>query len=105
MEQLQILFAYAIVGLPLLASALILFFALPSRTWAARLSIGSLLMGFVLSALLFVFHLFDAAHHGAIYHVFPWITVANLKLNLGVMVDPLSILMSLVVTRVRSSIS
>jgi NADH-quinone oxidoreductase subunit L len=95
------IFPWLILFLPLLAAAGITLFALDNRAVSARLSIGAVVVSFALSVALFV--------HGARGEThFNWISLSDGAtswiVDIGLRLDPLSLLMLLVVTGVGSAI-
>ncbi len=95
--------AYAILFLPLIACVGITLFALHQKKIAGLIAIGSLLAAFVLSLGIFIRFLVNPSLF-PISHSIPWLEFSWLKIGFGVLLDPLSLLMLLVVTGVGSAI-
>ncbi len=95
------IFPWLILFLPLAAVAGIVLFALQDRALSARLSIGAVLGSFVLSLVLFL----QGAHGETAVN---WIALSDGTtswiVDIGLRLDPLSLLMLLVVTGVGSAI-
>ena len=95
--------AWTILLAPLCASVLILLIGIPRRTTSAMLAITGLMTSFIATA-----SLFCQASQGRLtlpleFSV-AWISLPNLSVPFGILVDPLSLLMTLVVTGVGSAI-
>ena len=88
---------------PLAACVLITLFFLRSKTWSAALAVTSLLFTFVCTLLLF-FQILQGRQPSLIEQSLAWIRIGPLAIDFGVIVDPLSVLMLLVVTGVGSAI-
>ena len=86
---------------PLAASALVGVFGtkmggnLLGRSASALLTIGGVLLSFILSAMVFMQVLDGATFNETVYH---WMTVGTLKMEVGFMVDSLTAMMMCVVT-------
>jgi NADH-quinone oxidoreductase subunit L len=91
--------AWIVLLLPLLAAAGIALFTLRNPRRAARLSITAVAVGFVLSLILFL-ALSGQAEAGSAASSMTWLNVGGLKVELGLHLDRLSLLMLLVVTGV-----
>src|SRR5688572_16040651 len=89
-------FAWLVLFFPLAAALLITFFFLRQPRISAQLSIGAIALSFVFS--LFLFALLQ--HTKAIELGVTWLSVGNLKVEMGVRLDRLSLLMLLIVTGV-----
>ncbi|HUI07231.1 MAG TPA: NADH-quinone oxidoreductase subunit L [Verrucomicrobiae bacterium] len=87
---------------PLVAAVLITLFTQRSKGLSALLSIGAVLLGFVLSLRLFLALAFHGQQH--VPHTIPWLTVGNMRVEFGMTTDALAMLMLLVVTGVGSAI-
>ena len=87
--------ALTILLLPLAAALLIALCPKRDPQRSANLSIGAIALGFVLSLGLFAF-----APEKAVETNFNWLAVGDLKVSFGLLLDPLSKLMLLVVTGV-----
>ncbi len=94
--------AWIILFLPLLSALGIAFAAHKDQQLSAKISIGAIGSGFILSLILFINHLMtgSGSQEGAI----TWLQAAGLEIGFGVRIDSLSILMLLVVTGVGSLI-
>ncbi len=92
---------WIILFLPLLAAVGIGLFALRNHELSARLSIGAIVAGFVLSLIVFA-QRHDAA--ASVEYAASWLSVGGLQIGFGIRLDPLSLLMLLVVTGVGSAI-
>lgn len=89
-------FAWFILLLPLLAALLIAFFFLRQPRLSAQFSIGAVVLAFVFSLFLFVV----LRESRSVETTFTWLTVGNLKVEMGLRLDRLSLLMLLIVTGV-----
>jgi NADH-quinone oxidoreductase subunit L len=87
---------------PLVAAVLIALFTQRWKGLSAMLSIGAILLGFVLSLRLFIALAFHGQQHWP--HSLRWLAVGNVHIDFGMVTDPLAILMLLVVTGVGSAI-
>ena len=91
----------AIPLLPLAASALVGIFGTKmggnvlGRTASHSITIGGVLLAFILSAMVFMQVLDGATYNETIYH---WMTIGKFKMEVGFMVDTLSAMMMCVVT-------
>lgn len=88
---------------PLCAALFILLVGVPRRRLAAGLAVGGLLLSFACSLLLFM----SALDHSLILPVefsVDWIALPGLSVPFGLLIDQLSLLMTLVVTGVGSAI-
>ena len=90
--------AWIVLLLPLVSAALITLFTLKNDKLSAKISIGAVIGGFVLSLLIFL------TGHTAGEHNITWISIGDFQATLGVRLDSLSSLMLLVVTGVGSLI-
>jgi NADH-quinone oxidoreductase subunit L len=93
---------WATLFAPLIAAVLITIFTRRWKALSAALSIGAIVLGFVLSVRLFL-----AAEHGIYHqqHTLQWLAVPGLlNIEFGTVTDNLAILMLLVVTGVGSAI-
>src|SRR5688500_17954879 len=91
------LIPWIILFLPLLAAAGITLFTLRLRELSASLSIGAIVIAFILSLALF----FQTdLSGGPVEFLLPWLSVGPLEINFGVRLDQLSLLMLLIVTGV-----
>jgi NADH-quinone oxidoreductase subunit L len=93
--------AWIILFLPLLAAVFITLFTRHDRNVSATLSIGAVLVGFVLSIIFIAQTGWEPASHES---VVTWMKVGDLQVDFGLHFDPLSLLMLLVVTGVASVI-
>ncbi|HUJ08515.1 MAG TPA: NADH-quinone oxidoreductase subunit L [Verrucomicrobiae bacterium] len=87
---------------PLVATVLITLFAQRWKGLSASLSIAAVLLSFAISLGLFIALAFHGLQH--LPHSFQWLVVGNVRIEFGMVTDPLAILMSLVVTGVGSAI-
>ena len=87
---------------PLVATVLITLFTRRWKGLSATLSIGAIVLGFVLSLRLFALLAFQGQQHWP--HTIQWLTIGNVRIEFGMTTDALSILMLLVVTGVGSAI-
>jgi NADH-quinone oxidoreductase subunit L len=87
---------------PLVAAILITLFTQRFKWLSALLSIGAIVLGFVLSLRLFIALAFHGLHH--LPHSFQWLNVGSVHIEFGMTTDALAILMLLVVTGVGSAI-
>jgi NADH-quinone oxidoreductase subunit L len=87
---------------PLVATVLITLFTRRWKGLSATLSIGAIVIGFVLSLRLFALLAFQGQQHWP--HTIQWLTIGNVRIEFGMTTDALSILMLLVVTGVGSAI-
>jgi NADH-quinone oxidoreductase subunit L len=87
---------------PLVAAGLIMLFTRRWKGLSAALSIGSIVLGFLLSLRLFIALAFHGQQHWP--HTMQWLNIGNVHIEFGMTTDALSILMLLVVTGVGSAI-
>jgi NADH-quinone oxidoreductase subunit L len=90
--------AWIVLLLPLVSAALITVFTLKNDKLSAKISIGAVIGGFVLSVLIFLTGGTSGEHN------ITWISIGDFQATLGVRIDALSSLMLLVVTGVGSLI-
>lgn len=88
---------------PLVACAAITFFFLRSKALSSLIAIAGILVSFGCSVAMFtqVFHGHEPAQ---VEHSIPWIHAGSLAIDLGVLINPLAIMMLLIVTGVGSAI-
>jgi NADH-quinone oxidoreductase subunit L len=91
---------WIILFLPLVAAGLITLFTRKDRNLSAGLSIGAVVLGFLLSIIFISSNGWSPSREMS----FDWLTVDTLSIEFGVRLDPLSLLMMLVVTGVASGI-
>ena len=91
---------WVILFLPLIAAAGIALFTRRNGPLSAKISIGAIVISFLLSVVCLVFLTQTEALRTGV----PWITVAGFNVNIGVQIDRLSLLMLLIVTGVGSLI-
>ncbi len=91
---------WVILFLPLIASGLIVLFALQSALWAGRLSCAAVTGSFLLSVGVF----FGGGDPKVFFGDVTWLSVGSLHVGFGLTVDPLSKLMLLIVTGVGALI-
>src|SRR5687768_15790092 len=89
--------ASLILFLPLIAAGLIALFTRKNPAVSAQLSIGAIALSFLLSLVVFA-----QLGKGSVLPISPiqWLAVGNLKVELGFLVDRLSVVMLLLVTGV-----
>src|SRR6185369_8348155 len=93
-------FAWIILLLPLAAAVVITLFTRPMRHASAMISIGAIGVGFLLSLFLMIsLHGMDAKQ-GVSATPFNWVLLDQFKVDIGLHLDALSLLMLLVVTGV-----
>ena len=97
------LLGWTILLAPLAAAVLILLAGIPRRKLSATLAIAGLLTSFACTLKLFLFAL---SHHGELPWELSisWIALPGLSVPFGILIDELSLLMTLVVTGVGSAI-
>jgi NADH-quinone oxidoreductase subunit L len=97
--------AYIILFAPFAASVLITCFTLKSKALSGFLSVGSVILGGVLSIVL-LFHFLgqDPEHAKTVVNQFEWSISEDIAFHIGVKIDFISVLMSLVVGVVGSCI-
>lgn len=94
------LIPWIILFLPLLAAAVITLFTQHDCKLSAGLSIGAVVVGFILSIIFIGLTGWGPARESSV----TWLTVGNLQVDFGLRFDPLSLLMLLIVTGVASVI-
>jgi len=88
---------------PLVAAAIITLLTSKQKGLSAALSIAAILLSFALSLRLFLLFTLKGIQH--IPHVIHWLTIGNsIRIDFGMITDPLALLMLLVVTGVGSAI-
>jgi NADH-quinone oxidoreductase subunit L len=92
--------AWTILFLPLFAAIAITLFTLKNRDLSGRLSIGAIVLGFILSLVLLLVN--DGEREPDV--LVPWLSVGNLHIDFGLRLDALSLLMLLIVTGVGGAI-
>ena len=95
--------AVFILFLPFVSFLLILLIPEKNRIWAGWLACAGIFISFLLSAKLFWAITQDPSFE-MVQASIPWIRLLHLQLELGVLVDRLSVLMLLVVTGVGSAV-
>jgi len=93
--------AWIIPALPLLAFVLIVFFTHRHRALSAGLSIGAIVAGFIFSVTILFKVLGDPGPHE---FYFKWLDFGTWDLQMGLLIDPLTAIMLLVVTIVSSCV-
>ena len=94
---------WVILLAPIAACGLILLVGMPRPRLASRIAVTALVAGFAASIVLLIQLL--ASHEPILLeHTIPWVTMDGLRLELGVIVDHLAVMMLLVVTGVGSAI-
>src|SRR5438876_3723667 len=91
---------WLILFLPLLSAAVITLFTQRNRDLSARLSIGAILSGFLLSVIFIAVNGWNLKNETLV----TWLEVGDLQVDFGLRLDPLSLLMLLVVTGVGGAI-
>ena len=94
------LLPWTILFLPLLAAGFITLFTQHDRKLSAGLSIGAVVAGFVLSLIFIKLNGWGPAHDVYV----SWLSIGDLRVDFGLRLDPLSLLMMLIVTGVASAI-
>src|SRR5882672_5763046 len=92
---------WLILFLPLLAAALITLFTRRDRELSAGLSIAAVVAGFTLSIIFVALAGWSPAKPEL---SLTWLSIGNLQVDFGLRLDPLSLLMTLIVTGVASAI-
>src|SRR5438552_1729619 len=92
---------WLILFLPLLAAAAIALFTQKNRDLSAKLSIGAVVSGFVLSVLFIAANGWEPLQRETLV---TWLEVGDLQVDFGLRLDPLSLLMLLIVTGVGGAI-
>ncbi|HEY5231904.1 MAG TPA: proton-conducting transporter membrane subunit, partial [Verrucomicrobiae bacterium] len=95
------LLPWIILFLPLLATAVITLFTLRCKTTSSLVSIGAIVIGFILSL---VFINANGWHPAQSESVVNWLTIGDLHVDLGLKLDALSLMMLLIVTGVGGAI-
>jgi len=95
------LFPWLILFLPLLSAAVITLFTLRSKTVSSLLSIGAIVTGFVLTC---IFIAANSFHPAVTETAVNWLTIDDLKVDFGLKLDALSLMMMLIVTGVGGAI-
>src|SRR5271170_1485702 len=95
------LFPWFILFLPLLAAAVITLFTLRCKTTSSLISIGAIVIGFVLSL---VFINANGWHPAVTEISKNWLTIGDLQIDFGLELDALSLMMLLIVTGVGGAI-
>jgi NADH-quinone oxidoreductase subunit L len=91
---------WLVLFLPLLAAGTIALFTRKDRDLSANLSVGAIVLGFLLSVAFIALSGWEPSRRES---VVPWLNVGNLQVDFGLRFDPLS-LMLLIVTGVGSAI-
>src|SRR6266480_902462 len=92
---------WLILFLPLVSAATITLFTQKNRELSARLSIGAIVSGFVLSVIFIAANGWEPLKKETLV---TWLEVGDLQVDFGLRLDPLSLLMVLVVTGVGGAI-
>src|SRR5882724_11598595 len=90
---------WLILFLPLLAAGIITLFTLRNKAVSATLSIGAIVMGFVLTLAVIKFGGWEARELSV-----NWLSIGGLNVDFGLKLDALSLMMLLIVTGVGSAI-
>ncbi len=99
-DQLQ-LFPWLILFLPLVACAIITLFTLRHKTLSSLISIGAVVAGFALTV---AFIAANGFHPVVLEISRNWLEIGTLKVDFGLRLDPLSLMMLLIVTGVGGAI-
>ncbi|MDQ6630189.1 MAG: NADH-quinone oxidoreductase subunit L [Verrucomicrobiota bacterium] len=91
---------WAVLFLPLLSAVVIALFTQKNRELSAGISIGAIIISFILSVVLFV----SSRNQPLKEFILNWLTIGDLQIDFGVRLDALSLLMLLIVTGVGSAI-
>ena len=92
---------WLILFLPLLSAVAITLFTQQNRDLSAKLSIGAIVSGFVLTAIFIAANGWEPLKKETLA---TWLEVGDLQVDFGLRLDPLSLLMLLVVTSVGGAI-
>src|SRR6267143_619378 len=92
---------WLILFLPLLSAVAITLFTQKNRELSAKLSIGAIITGFVLSVIFIAANGWEPLKKETLV---TWLEVGDLQVDFGLRLDPLSLLMVLVVTGVGGAI-
>src|SRR5438477_5392837 len=92
---------WLVLFLPLLSAAAITFFTRKNRDLSAKLSVGAIVAGFMLSVLFIAANGWLPEKRETLV---TWLEVGDLQVDFGLRLDPLSLLMLLVVTSVGGAI-
>ena len=95
------LLPWFILFLPLLAAGCITLFTLRNRALSAGLSIGAIVIGFVLSAIFIAANGWTPTPAESVAN---WLTIGSLHVDFGLKLDALSLMMMLIVTGVGGAI-
>jgi NADH-quinone oxidoreductase subunit L len=92
---------WLILFLPLLAAWCITLFTQKNRELSARLSIGAIVLGFLLTILFIAANGWEPTRKESLV---PWLEVGDLLVDFGLRLDPLSLMMLLIVTGIGGAI-
>src|SRR5690242_5500641 len=92
---------WLILFLPLLSAAAIALFTKKNRELGAKLSIGAIVLGFVLSVAFIAINGWEPVKKETLL---TWLEVGDLQVDFGLRLDPLSLMMLLIVTGVGGAI-
>src|SRR4029077_3558128 len=95
------LLPWLVLFLPLAAAVIIPLFTRRDRDLSAGLSIGAVVAGFILSVIFIAWEGWQPAQAESWLN---WMSIGDLQISLGLRFDPLSLLMTLIVTGVASLI-
>jgi len=93
--------SWLILFLPLLAAGGITLFTQKNRELSARLSIGAIVTGFLLTILFIAVNGWEPTRKESLV---PWLEIGDLLVDFGLRLDPLSLMMLLIVTGVGGAI-
>ncbi|MBA4146732.1 MAG: NADH-quinone oxidoreductase subunit L [Verrucomicrobia bacterium] len=102
MNDVLLNFPWFILFVPLVSALVITFFTKRNRGLSAGISIGAIVISFILSLILFVATGTDTVTSPKLS--MDWLSVGNFIVDFGITIDPLSKLMLLIVTGVGSAI-
>jgi NADH-quinone oxidoreductase subunit L len=92
---------WLILFLPLSSAAVITLFTLRSKTVSSLISIGAIVLGFVLTC---IFIAANSFHPAVAETTVSWLAIGNLNVDFGLKLDTLSLMMTLIVTGVGGAI-
>jgi NADH-quinone oxidoreductase subunit L len=95
------MFPWLILFLPLVATAVITLFTLRSKTLSSLISIGAVVAGFILTV---SFIAANGFHPAVSEYSVNWLSIGGLKVDFGLKLDALSLMMLLIVTGVGGAI-
>jgi NADH-quinone oxidoreductase subunit L len=98
--------AWIVIGLPLGGALLLsLWPGEPDRALSRVVGVGTVATGFVLTVIVFIDLLSRTpSHRHAVQSLWQWVNIDGLRINLAILVDPLSVMMMLIITGVGALI-